>query len=119
MSAFNFYEPRRRLLVQAESSQVLTIAEQRRAGLTTGNSAANLILAGYDSDDATSVDPRYDIHYRPLDVAAEYLERKATRKASELSRGASSASSSSSSESNLTSSSNSSSESSSGPVSSE
>lgn len=54
----------------------MSLGDQRRSGLTVGTSLSPGVLIPFSADVDTGLDPRYDIRFSKLDLAAEYIERR-------------------------------------------
>lgn len=57
---------------------VSPLGVQRRSGLVVGTSLASSILVSPSEGVDPGLDPRYDIRFSKLDLAAEFMERRQT-----------------------------------------
>lgn len=60
------------------ASPVLSLGEQRRSGLVMGTSLASSVLVSPSDGIDPGLDPRYDLRFSKLDLAAEFMERRQT-----------------------------------------
>lgn len=55
---------------------VSPLGVQRRQGLVFGQGLASSVLVPFSSDFDSGFDPRYDLRFSKLDLAAEFMERR-------------------------------------------
>lgn len=55
---------------------VSPLGVQRRQGLVFGQGLASSVLVPFSSDVDSGLDPRYDLRFSKLDLAAEFMERR-------------------------------------------